>query len=208
MNFNVRRSNLEIIILFRTLSSRVGVYVSSLYTFVVFWERCVFLCCQGFRPNRGISLRENLRISGGLGPQIASLKLMEYWPVINWCEVIQIIVLSGRNVSAAYWCQIAYVAHNLDDSLITNDTMFNCITFHVITEGSVFSAVSLSLFCLCMKYLGNRWTDLRQIHTEDVFGPSLGRVWKLRSKVKGQSHQRQKNGIFGPFGGLRAVYVW
>jgi len=28
-----------------------------------------------------------------------------------------------------------------------------------------------------MKYLGNRWTDLRQIHTEDVFGPSLGRVW-------------------------------
>jgi len=33
-----------------------------------------------------------------------------------------------------------------------------------------------SVFCLCMKYLGNRWTDLRHIHTEDVFGPSLGRV--------------------------------
>ena len=26
-------------------------------------------------------------------------------------------------------------------------------------------------FCLCMKYLGNRWTDLRRIHKEDVFGP-------------------------------------
>ena len=30
---------------------------------------------------------------------------------------------------------------------------------------------------------GNRWTDLRQIHTEDVFCPSLGWVWRSRSKV-------------------------
>ena len=35
----------------------------------------------------------------------------------------------------------------------------------------------------------NRWTDLRQIHTEDVFGPSFGRVGMSRSKVKGQGHQ-------------------
>jgi len=40
----------------------------------------------------------------------------------------------------------------------------------------------LWLFLLCVKYLGNRWTDLRQIHTEDVFGPSLGRVWRSRSR--------------------------
>jgi len=39
--------------------------------------------------------------------------------------------------------------------------------------------------------LGNHWTDLRQIHTEDVFGPSLGRVWRS-IKVKGQGHQVQK----------------
>jgi len=26
-----------------------------------------------------------------------------------------------------------------------------------------------AVFCLCMKYLRNRWADLRQIHTEDVF---------------------------------------
>jgi len=32
-------------------------------------------------------------------------------------------------------------------------------------------------------------TDLRQIHTEDVFGPSLRQI---RSKVKGQGHQGQK----------------
>jgi len=37
---------------------------------------------------------------------------------------------------------------------------------------------------LCMKYLQNRRTDLRQIHRDDVFGPSLGRVWMSRSKVK------------------------
>jgi len=39
-------------------------------------------------------------------------------------------------------------------------------------------------FCLCMKYLGNCWTDLREIHREDVFGPLLGRVWMSRSKIK------------------------
>jgi len=31
-------------------------------------------------------------------------------------------------------------------------------------------------FCLCMKYLENRRTDLRKIRTEDLFGPSLGGV--------------------------------
>jgi len=56
-----------------------------------------------------------------------------------------------------------------------------------------------------MKYLRNRWTDLRQIRTEEVFGPSLGRVWRSRSKVK---RQGQKMAFFGLFGGLRAVYVW
>ena len=35
-----------------------------------------------------------------------------------------------------------------------------------------------------MKYLGNCWTDLCQIHMEDMFGASLGRVWMSRSKVK------------------------
>ena len=43
-----------------------------------------------------------------------------------------------------------------------------------------------------MKYLGNRWTCLRQVHTEDVFCPSLGQIWISRSKVKSQGHHRQK----------------
>ena len=48
------------------------------------------------------------------------------------------------------------------------------------------------LFRFCIKHLRNHWTDLRQIHTEDVFGPSLGQVWRSRSNVKGQGHQEQK----------------
>jgi len=47
-------------------------------------------------------------------------------------------------------------------------------------------------FCLCLKYLENHWTDLREIHRLDVFGPSLGRFWMSRSNVKGQGHQGQK----------------
>jgi len=43
-----------------------------------------------------------------------------------------------------------------------------------------------------MKYLGNRGTDLRKIHMEDVFGLSLGRVWMSRSKVKVTSDKNEK----------------
>jgi len=58
-----------------------------------------------------------------------------------------------------------------------------------------------------MKYLGNRWTDLRQIRTEDVFIPRSDECecQGQRSKVRSPA---TKNGILGPFGGLRAVYVW
>jgi len=48
----------------------------------------------------------------------------------------------------------------------------------------LFLALS-DFFCLCMKYLGNRWMDLHQIHREDMFGPCLG-------EFEGQGHQGQK----------------
>jgi len=48
-------------------------------------------------------------------------------------------------------------------------------------------------------YLWNRWTDFRQVLMEDEFGPSLGQVWRSKIKVT-----RDKNVIFGPFGGLHA----
>jgi len=45
-------------------------------------------------------------------------------------------------------------------------------------------ALVFSFFCLWMKYLGNWSMDLCQIHRKDVFGPSLGRVWMSRWKIK------------------------
>jgi len=57
---------------------------------------------------------------------------------------------------------------------------------------------------LCMKYLGNRQTDLPQIHMQDVFGPSLGQVSLSRPKIKGQGHQRQQEGQH-PLTGQRAA---
>jgi len=48
------------------------------------------------------------------------------------------------------------------------------------------------VFCLCMKYFGDRWTALRQIDREDMFGPSLGWVWRSLLKVKRQRLQGQK----------------
>jgi len=47
---------------------------------------------------------------------------------------------------------------------------------------------------------------LRQIHREDVFGQLLERVSMSRSTVK--VTRDKKTTFFGPFGGLRAVYVW
>jgi len=60
----------------------------------------------------------------------------------------------------------------------------------------LFLAPSVCVFCFCVKYPRNRWTDLHQIHMEDVFGPSLGRVWRSWSKVEVTS---DKNCIFKPF---------
>ena len=54
--------------------------------------------------------------------------------------------------------------------------------------------------CEISRAVGQRWTDLRQIHREDVFGPSLGWVWMSGSNVKGQGHQGRKTAFFaGPF---------
>jgi len=47
--------------------------------------------------------------------------------------------------------------------------------------GSVFGAVSLFFFVCVWNISGTA-----ERHKEDVFGPSLGRVWRSKSKVKGQ----------------------
>jgi len=65
-----------------------------------------------------------------------------------------------------------------------------------------FSCYRSMVFCLYMKYLRNRWTDLYHICAEDMFSPSLRRVWRSRSKVK---VTRGKNGIFSVHS---AACVW
>ena len=76
------------------------------------------------------------------------------------------------------------------------------------------------LFCLSLKYLWNRWTDLRQIHREDVFDPLLKITWMSRLKVKVTKEKKNEkvlsranidNALYTAVhadGGLRAVYVW
>jgi len=53
------------------------------------------------------------------------------------------------------------------------------------------------LHCVVKEYrvpskICKSWSDLREIHRVDVFGPSLERVWMSRSKAKGQGHEGQK----------------
>ena len=96
-------------------------------------------------------------------------------------------------------CTDSTVTFSLTDCARPNACVTVCSLPHAVNcRSSVFGAVT---FCLCMKYLGNCWADLHQIHTEDVFEPSLRRVWRSRSKVKGQGHQGPKTDIFWPFGG-------
>ena len=64
------------------------------------------------------------------------------------------------------------------------------------------------VFCLCMKYLGNCWTDLRQIRVQGVFGPSLGWVWRSKSKIKSQGHQGQKTTTFSALSAACARFMF
>ena len=59
-----------------------------------------------------------------------------------------------------------------------------------------FGAVSLWFLLFVYEISRGRWKDLSQTHTKDMFGPSLGRVWRRKSKVK---VTRDKNGIFRSF---------
>ena len=55
--------------------------------------------------------------------------------------------------------------------------------------------IFLFCFCLRVKYLRNGWTDLCQIHREDVFGSSLRRVWMSSVNFKGQRSRRTKDAL-------------
>jgi len=63
--------------------------------------------------------------------------------------------------------------------------MFHFVTSHIITARSKLRKVlfwrCLWLFVCVWNISTNLWTDLRQIHREDVFSSSLGRVGMSRS---------------------------
>jgi len=69
---------------------------------------------------------------------------------------------------------------------------FNYYHTQWIAEGSVFLRHQSVGFFVCVRNILNHWTDLLQIHTEDVFGPLRRQVWRSKSKIKGQGHQGQK----------------
>jgi len=71
----------------------------------------------------------------------------------------------------------------------------------------LFLAPSLSGFVVFVYEISReRLNELHQIHTEDVFGPSMGRVLRSRSKVKVTMEKRAFSALL--IGGLRAVYIW
>jgi len=116
---------------------------------------------------------------------VVLIRLFEQWTLwLRFCVIL--FRLTNEFV-------VLHVFDKNDDGEDYYDNVGNYRT-QWTAEGSVFGVVSLWFFCLCMKYFGNRWIDLHQIHTEDMFGPSLERVWRSKIKVT-----RDKNGIFQPF---------
>jgi len=94
-----------------------------------------------------------------------------------------------------FWC-------SLQSDLFYNSKFYlvSCITTCSELQWKVlFLELSVCGFCLCVN-LGNHWTDLRQIHMEDMFDSSLRRGWRSRSPGT-------KTTFFGLFGGLPAVYI-
>jgi len=124
-------------------------------------------------------------------------------PTFTYCTFTRNIILRRNSILLIEnrYCLSCIVLLFFSSSLPYSNCFFSPFLRH---------AVNCGRFCfwrrqsgILLVYLGNRWTDLRQIYTEDVLGPSLGRLWRSTSKVK---VTRNKSGIFGPFGGLRAVY--
>ena len=83
------------------------------------------------------------------------------------------------------WERTIIICHCLHGEAV-NETVLRCVknvikfTARSELRKVLFFALSV-IFLFVYENLGNRWTDLRQIHREDVFGPSLGRVWRSRS---------------------------
>ena len=69
-------------------------------------------------------------------------------------------------------------------------------------------APSICGFGLCIKYLGTTAEWICSKFTRKTCLVSARTSSKVRVKHQRSRSPETKNGIFGPFGGLRAVYVW
>jgi len=105
-------------------------------------------------------------------------------------SVVAPLLVAG-DLSRATISNTAHITHDVNH----NDPK-SCRTYRYHFYRTRWMAVNCGMFCFwhCQSavslfvyiiYLGNRWTNLRQIHTKDVFGPSLGRVWRSRSRSPG-----------------------
>jgi len=118
--------------------------------------------------------------------------------------VVVVIHTAPYSRSLCFSPRLSFSSHFHQTNSIWRHFRACVVAMRRCNHGSSFTRVSGDIFFLALymwrqnndifpgtKYFWNRWTDLRQIHGEDVFGPSLGRVWMSRSKVKNQGHQAQ-----------------
>jgi len=108
---------------------------------------------------------------------------------LSFCDIRTTVILSGRPFYCMQWTAVncgRLIIIIIIIRFVKRQNVKRLPWFCFWRRQSV-------VFCLCVKYLGNCWTDLRQIHREDMFGPSLGRVWRSwqRSRSLGT-----ENGIF------------
>ena len=114
---------------------------------------------------------------------------------LSYCWALVITILTIACFTNSSYC----LPSRLCSRTWTGSTMLIFfVTARIELRKVLFLAPSVCVLCSCMKYLGNRWTDLHQIHKDVVFGSSLRSVWRSSSKVKDQGYQGQK-GICRPF---------
>jgi len=121
---------------------------------------------------------------------------------LQWMKTVNSRLVSILCYIAIYSIYYSWNFWHLDTSVVCYCSVLFAICYFYHTQWTYncrrfcFWRRQSVVFCLCMKYLGNRRTDLRHIHTEDMLGPSLGQVWWLRSRSRSPG---TKMAFFGPF---------
>jgi len=83
---------------------------------------------------------------------------------------------------------------------------YNSLIFTAYSERrkvSFLASLVCVFICLCMKYLGNRWTDFAKV---TCLVPRLDEFESQGERLR--SPGTKKRHFFGPFSSLHAVHVW